>query len=465
MIKGHVAIELHNHHSGFRERIEGDNLITNALNYVINNIVGAGKDASYVMPLCKKTLGGIMLFDNPLTEDKSNIFFPSEAHLLAYAGRTVNTDSIKRGSLNVSETYETDTGFVSTWDFNTSQANGSIRSLGLTFAENGEISNPFCGYWSSSMHQAISTGGSASQTLQPLCYDMENQILYYIGISEGNSQTNRYDSSERVYYYTTNCTIYKEYIPTNIYGLADAANQRHYPEEVTTFSIERKGNSSNIAYYFFNGYDGYAYLVASASNNSGDGTFTYWTLKLSDYSFELSEMKTVTARSCHFNNRLEVVSKGYAYIRSYDMKSIYIVELANPVNILQATLPEGYNLLESNLTVLKNGGVRFLCRGLVDDGSSGHYNQYCGICYPDSKIVIDSSPYYTWDRSTMFSNYNPYGLLTDGLLVFGRVSDGYMSYGYQCNNYLGSIFNLGSPIVKTAASSMKVVYTLTNVDE
>ena len=36
------------------------------------------------------------------------------------------------------------------------------------------------------------------------------------------------------------------------------------------------------------------------------------------------------------------------------------------------------------------------------------------------------------------------------------------SYGRQVSNYLGSIFNLPQPIVKTAATSMKITYTLTN---
>ena len=30
VIKGHVAIELHNHKTGLRDRIEGDNMVTNA---------------------------------------------------------------------------------------------------------------------------------------------------------------------------------------------------------------------------------------------------------------------------------------------------------------------------------------------------------------------------------------------------------------------------------------------------
>lgn len=70
MIKGHVQVDLHNHKTGLRDRIEGDNMITNAMNYVIPNVIGSGKTADCVMPLCEKVLGGIMLFDGKLTENK-----------------------------------------------------------------------------------------------------------------------------------------------------------------------------------------------------------------------------------------------------------------------------------------------------------------------------------------------------------------------------------------------------------
>lgn len=121
-----VQVDLHNHKTGLRDRIEGDNMITNAMNYVIPNLIGAGISASEIMPLCQRVLGGIMLFDGKLTEDKNNIFFPSEAHLVASAGRDTNTEYADRGSLNYAESYETDTGFQSVWDFSTSQANGTI---------------------------------------------------------------------------------------------------------------------------------------------------------------------------------------------------------------------------------------------------------------------------------------------------------------------------------------------------
>ena len=57
-------------------------------------------------------------------------------------------------------------------------------------------------------------------------------------------------------------------------------------------------------------------------------------------------------------------------------------------------------------------------------------------------------------------------LIADNLVVFGHRAYSYYDYsnGSLLNNYLGTIYNLPQPIVKTAASSMKVVYTLTDID-
>ena len=111
MLKGHISIELTNHETGEVQRIEKDNMITNALNYIIPNWVGAGAQVNgAIMPLHQKALGGVMLFDTPLTENADNIFFPSEAHLVASAGQVQNSSNPMKGSKNVSESKATATG-------------------------------------------------------------------------------------------------------------------------------------------------------------------------------------------------------------------------------------------------------------------------------------------------------------------------------------------------------------------
>ena len=458
MIKGHVAIELHNHKTGLRDRIEGDNMITNALNYVIPIVMGGDTSAGSLMPLWQKALGSLMLFDGTLTEDKNNMFLPAEAHLVAFADRGLDTAHSDRGSLNSAETYQTDTGYQSVWDFSTSQANGTIKSLALSL--NYSFDGSYIRNSPYNLVGPFKTSGPSCKDLSDktrfycyaLCYDVENQYLYYIDPQLGgvSSRIERDDTGKTKYLYSTEIHIMKAYVPTTKFKLADYPSPTNYGEEVTSFTIETGTSDTDCRGYFKNGYDGYANM------NTPIGTaeeVEMYKLKLSDYSFEISEAQTFTVKSVNFYNYYghSTANNGYAYIKSLDKKTIYIVNLSNPVDVQEAKLPNDYTLSDGGLANLKNGGVKFATND----------SRY-GICYPDGKIIINQ-------QRGSYSNdpiRNGPRLIADNLVVFGHRA--YSNYGYSngrlLNNYLGTIYNLPQPIVKTAASSMKVVYTLTDID-
>ena len=458
MIKGHVAIELHNHKTGLRDRIEGDNMVTNALNYAIPIVMGGNTSAENLMPLCKKALGSLMLFDGTLTEDKNNMFLPAEAHLVAFADRGLDTAHSDRGSLNSAETYQTDTGYQSVWDFSTSQANGTIKSLALSlnysFGDSYIRNSPYnlVGPFKTSGPSCKDLSGKTRFYCYALCYDVENQYLYYIDPQLGgvSSRTERDDTGKTKYLYSTEIHIMKAYVPTTKFKLADYPSPTNYGEEVTSFTIETGTSNTDCRGYFKNGYDGYAYMITPMGTT---GEVEMYKLKLSDYSFEISEAQTFTVKSVNFYNYYghSTANNGYAYIKSLDKKTIYIVNLSNPVDVQEAKLPNDYTLSDGGLANLKNGGVKFATND----------SRY-GICYPDGKIIINQ-------QSGKYSNdpirYDP-RLIADNLVVFGHRAYSYDDYsnGSLLNNYLGTIYNLPQPIVKTAASSMKVVYTLTDID-
>lgn len=458
VIKGHVTIELHNHKTGLRDRIEGDNMVTNALNYVIPIVMGGNTSAENLMPLCKKALGSLMLFDGTLTEDKNNMFLPAEAHLVAFADRGLDTTHSDRGSLNSAETYQTDTGYQSVWDFSTSQANGTIKSLALSlnYSFDGSYirNSPYnlVGPFKTSGPSCKNLGNKTEFYCYALCYDVENQYLYYIDPELGgvSSRTERDDTGKTKYLYSTEIHIMKAYVPTTKFKLADYPSPTNYGEEVTSFTIETGTSDTDCRGYFKNGYDGYAYMITPVGTA---GKVEMYKLKLSDYSFEISEVQTFTVKSVNFYNNYghSTANNGKAYIKSLDKKTIYIVNLSNTVDVQEVKLPNDYTLSDDYLMNLKNGGVKF-------STSDSRF----GICYPDGKVIINQ-------QNGNYGNdpirNNPW-LITDNLVVFGHRAYYYRSYstGSLLNNYLGTIYNLPQPIVKTAASSMKVVYTLTDID-
>ena len=142
-LKGTATIELTNV-DGSKEVIKHDNMITNAVNDLcmsqrgematILKIVDNGD--SYAQAL----FGGLLLFDETLNSDPADYFLPTVkctgyASQDAYAG----LDTC-RGSFNASEGgLQADGSYKFVWDFATSQANGTIKSIALCPNMMGQI--------------------------------------------------------------------------------------------------------------------------------------------------------------------------------------------------------------------------------------------------------------------------------------------------------------------------------------
>lgn len=93
---------------------------------------------------------------------------------------------------------------------------------------------------------------------------------------------------------------------------------------------------------------------------------------------------------------------------------------------------------------------------MTGSGSKTTYHSPA-IIYPDGKYKYKEESTATSTNN----NYSHIGVEADDLFVVDPNSSSiYLSY---MKNYLGTICNLSSPIVKTSAQSMKVTYTLTDV--
>ena len=146
MIKGHVKIELLDHKTGKLKTTERENMLTNAMAYRAgidsNDTIALYSNANSIMPLATKGLGGLLLFDGPLTEDAGNIHFPMDVHLTGCAGRgSGNPASALQGTIDNTASGYANGKYTTVWNFLPSQGNGVIASLALTHAKAG--ANPF----------------------------------------------------------------------------------------------------------------------------------------------------------------------------------------------------------------------------------------------------------------------------------------------------------------------------------
>lgn len=215
MVKGSVKIELKDENSGEVQTYTHDNLITNAVQDIINvgmkifdtstiNDYTTSQTPSYngkkIFPVYKWVLGGILLFKENLVEDANNMSLPIDTYdfdlsdmdientneLIGYASNEYYYDAsdIRNGQLNQIESKElTDengnvTGYQFVWDFTTSEANGEINSVSLT--------SPVCGakpFITSTTTSSITNTISASVVVNDnkfryaVDYDPETSIL------------------------------------------------------------------------------------------------------------------------------------------------------------------------------------------------------------------------------------------------------------------------------------------------
>lgn len=411
-IHGHVCIDLHNHKSGFTERIEADNLVTNYMD-VVSGMAAMSDSWAELFPIASKGLGGIFLFDGNLAENANNIVFPADVHLVGYAGQVANGSEKFAGSYNAVESQALSNGFKTVWDFSTAQANGTIASLARTNYKAG-INGPF-----------------------PVGF----------GVALGSPRGKAIIHEDNILYFGNGTTLYNARFPFMNFNVTDALKNIQW-------EVESEGDQEVNFGNLFNGGNGYAYICTGIATN----TFTYQTVKLSDLSFEVGDSVTVTVENSSFNDGSRCIFYGgYAYISKGDKSGIYKVNLSNVADQTFISMPEGYQFDPwDGMYVLGNGVVMVRIKNASDNSSS------IGLLYPDNVLehFTTLSERFVNDgyANRAFSQLES---LFYTVLYSTASSASYMA-AYAETNYLGTIANI-SPVTKTAAQSMKITYTLTNV--
>ena len=476
-LHGHIKMELIDAKTKkVVQTVERDNLVTNALQYIMNDVAGGMPSnlSSLIMPVAEHALGGLMLFENAIDEDEANIHFPfgpngdgDYPYLVAGAGRNSNTNNSRAGSLNAAESGPTDRGYVSVWDFGTSQANGTIRAAALTLASGSNyLTTPFATGNSSYYARYIRrSDGQTNWSAQPLYYDPESKMLYFTSTdsSMGFSITSSYSQGVTTYTYTM--AIYSVYMPLHEFKVADAVNDARLPIYVKSITWD------DTVYYdplFLPAYDGYAYFANAVGNADGNGTFKYLALHTDDKSFDLSSLTTVTLMEAYLRQGQTVrATEKYFWCTSYDKHSLYRVDRSNLAAVDLFQLPEDH-YSEDPGRACRGGGLNLMIYCPAANGQTNYYDQYDAMIYEDGTIIkngtyfLRSNGVYSGGSSScpQAAYESPY------LWIWGAKSGYsagmYGSYGLPSARYLGTIANLSSAVVKNASQTLKVTYTLTD---
>ncbi len=159
MIKGKSKIQLFDAKTGKLEHEQTNtNIVTNAVQDLINDNdpLGLGKltrvvysslytkafdKRKFLTPLSTVAFGGVLMWDNTITEDPTITMPPDGVHEVGHAGDTYSGANKYRGTYNTNESGALENGYRHVWDFGTDKANGEIKCLSLTSKAGG-----ICGY-------------------------------------------------------------------------------------------------------------------------------------------------------------------------------------------------------------------------------------------------------------------------------------------------------------------------------
>lgn len=431
MLKGEVTIQLKDVNTGEVEEYKGHNTVTNAIDEffslyplfcIPNNGISmndAGIDKFF--PIATKALGGLILFSESISNSATEICIPPDKKILAFAADDADNVSACRGTYNTLESGATQTGYRSVWDFSTSQANGTIVTVGRTHLATGKnmYSNNILGDSGGIFRRRI-----LDSVQQPICY--KDNYLYYL---RGTSPTSK------------NIVLCRKYEPM-ILKVSDEAFGPGEEEIVSTFET-----SVNYAAptYTCNGCNGYAYSTIERST-----TTKYIKISLTD--FTITEHSFTTPMNTGY---YPVYSKGYAYHLSSDRSKVFIVDLSNDTYI-EATLPSTPSSFTDGICQLSNGSIGINIP--ISSESSAPY----AIIYSDGTVlhVQKAVPDIDSRRIILAGEYSE----QDTLLYRTFDSNGNPQFAINLK-YLGTVFTLPSPITKTANQVMKVIYTLTDATE
>ncbi len=518
MFKGHATIELTDVKTGKKKVVEHDNMFTKAIYDNLNNgwvqmVGGLSTLKSWNLPLISETLGGIALFADNITEDENTTFFPEGNDVLGYAGEIASDGTSKFwGSRNFLETesYDPETKTIKwVWDFGTSQANGTIKALGLMGGKQADY------YGDSLNHKQYSRRLEVSGYFSDFGY----RIVEW----DGDDVTWMVNGVGKVTINKSRFNFNKITLNNNL-GTHQLVSSREVALPLETVNY--------TSMYWKDGYDDYWYGFMIMSNNQFNaphhtgysldyGTAFMQVVRINKYTFAV-ESHNITFPSGYYaclpvinpiitknyiccatstSTQFRDVSSYYnSYYTQYVRKDKYVrISLSDWTVSLQAFEDDAgnkYFLFPNTYVADGNLSERF---GTMFESlrlPNGTYQMNDLILDDDFKVIRQVKPpinaqtgapakdHSEYGNSyTIFTPWNTSLRPSDGdfyqrpmgwvlnkkknlMLMFGRTSNRYYALIMPLvGQQLYTINNLSEPVTKTSTQSMKITYTVSDVEE
>lgn len=468
MIKGTTRIELTDVHTGKKETVEKENLVTNAVRDLFRPMGFVKKADFFLSKLCpyiENLYGGLIMFDSKLDEDPDVYYPKAGARVTAHAMyNSVNTGStLSRGSYNVTESERNDKQrymkFV--YDFNTSQGNGRIASVCLTHRHGGlsfygadkpstvegcYMFNPIDEYLLGYHHSSY-TGFDSADRMCNYCSVGVWKFIFLVDDKDDTAYYFRIDSNNKI-------TIFKHRAGFHSLSLFENPS-RTYPlkETIELPELPVPVQSTNFFSYNYDEMNNRLYFIFGVESPvlPPDAKMHVVRVDIDTWNVREWEMTNTSNENLYFGGP-HIYGYGYGdyiYLKPYGNSGyLYKIEIGNSANIIKIQSRDGSIYQESVPTVSMNGRIFFLY------GGSGGQTYVLDTETDELRLSEQKC-------AVSYNFLNQITRIKDDNMTFIVSSHGssYMGFCYPAN-YLATINNLTEPVQKTADKTMKVTYIL-----
>lgn len=485
-LHGHTTIDLHNVRTGKYERVEHDNMFTDALEDVVNDHgqyqlspIGeyASSDGYYSSRgagVLKSLLGGVMLFDSEIPTNRKTL--PAGVKMTANGAKDVanSTSCPELGSYNAAESSQSKNSATFVYDFSTSQGNGNIASVALTSWLGGYI-----GY------------GNASNTrvgTQPIAYFNANGNRRGKYLGAFNTNKNRkgvlLHKENKIYMLsggygwgypsgTTSLTLYEIDFPsTEVDVFANYAFTLYLTNDNWSYTQATPITIEALAGYTYSAitYKDFYYLYPCSNTLAAGATFKIYKIDTRDCSvttFTITNTsgEVLTNLGHPWENSISSSSISSKYYHPYMIDEAHMAFRGNSTGTLYSCNLSTSVFVSLGITIAKSPIIPINEDGtlLLSEATTTSYTQELnivdtvnGTTYPVNGRLNASN-----DRNgavpTMFTN----GVFANQIFCTYHNGNNEEVYSFPNPLYLATINNLDSPVTKTADKTMKVTYTIT----
>lgn len=468
MLEGRVKVRLHNPTTGKTEIIEGKNLVTNAVKDIFDSNLGGIIDYDNLMPLYQKMFGGVLCFSSALDDtDATEYAIPSASDnaITAHAGQTTYADAaddLTRGNPNSTGLSLSSGSVTQVWEWASSQGNGTISAVALCHKDigdagaTGRISNAFQSL-DPFLDIACKSRTAPTEITGAVIFALKNNVAYSFKVTGAGILS----------IYKTPVICSKTKLQGN--GLIPLTDYT----ETTTINLGHglTLNGDNNVKFKFDLATNKLYLFTAYSD-----TTSPWSIRPVQLIIDTIDLSAGTATSS--TQTLNLVDKylwtmryhsgGYR-VFPYPLQAVVIGDYLywETCTGTDGPAPDGY--IRINLTNFTDIQDITDNTGITDSYVRSNMAS-CGVAVNGAKAITTSG--------LMFEGTNLYSMAVHSLrdwtksfyytsegniAAFDGLSAGSVNRAIMSKLYLATKYNLQSAVTKTAAQSMTVTYTLTEV--